>query len=86
MSRPLVRIVELDGSVIDREMNDEEYELFLKDQESDRLKAETIAAAETAKSAAIQKLTALGLTADDLIALGLTQVANEIIDSEEPTA
>lgn len=60
---------------IEREMNDEEYAQYLKDQENfakekaDKLAAEQ--AAKIAKEAAEAKLAALGLTADDLKALGL---------------
>ncbi len=59
------------NEVIDREMNDAEYEQYLKDvaKEETRL-AEAEAKAE-AKAAAEGKLAALGLTTDDLRALGL---------------
>ena len=71
MTRPLVTIYDADGSFITREMNDEEYAQWEID----------FAAAEAAKSAAEQaeakraeslaKLAVLGLTTDDLKALGL---------------
>lgn len=59
------------NEIIDREMNDEEFAQWEKDQLNDKTKiqAETQAAAK--KAAAEAKLAALGLTADDLKALGL---------------
>lgn len=72
MSRPIKRIHDLQtNEIIDREMNDEEYAQWQKDQANDeaRIQAETDAAAK--KLAAEAKLAALGLTADDLKALGL---------------
>jgi hypothetical protein len=72
MTRPLIRIhnTEID-EVIDREMNDDEFAQYQASQakfEAD--KAETEAKA-TAKVAAQAKLAALGLTVEDLQALGL---------------
>ena len=72
MSRPMVRIhnVETD-EVIDREMNDEEfanYQARQLEKEADQAEADAKAAA---KVAAEGKLAALGLTTDDLRALGL---------------
>jgi hypothetical protein len=59
------------GEIIEREMNAEE----LAQYENDQIEAKAIAAkqAETqaAKEAAQQKLSALGLTTEDLKALGL---------------
>lgn len=69
MSKPLIRIhnVETD-EVIDREMTDAEFKAY----QADELKAQKAAEkAEAEKAAAIAKLAALGLTADDLKALGL---------------
>jgi hypothetical protein len=71
MSKPMIRIVELDGTIIDREMNDLEFQQHQKDIEnSQNRKAEAEAKAE-AKAAAQAKLAALGLTVEDLTALGL---------------
>lgn len=67
----MIRIMEVDGSIIDREMNDIEYKQHLEDIadfENRKLKFEEAAAK---KAAAEAKLAALGLTADDLKALGL---------------
>ena len=60
------------GETIEREMTDEEQterDEFLAKVEADNKAAET--AAKAAKTAAEAKLTALGLTVDDLKALGL---------------
>jgi hypothetical protein len=72
MNKPMVRIhnVETD-EVIDREMTDFEYTQHLKDvAEYEASKAEAEAKAQ-AKATAEGKLAALGLTTDDLRALGL---------------
>ena len=71
MSKPMIRIVELDGTIIDREMTSTEFSQYQKDQaETEALKAEIEAKAQ-AKLAAQAKLEALGLTVEDLQALGL---------------
>jgi hypothetical protein len=72
MTRPMMRIHNVEtNEVIDREMNDEEFADF----QADKLRHETkIALAEAkaeAKTAAQAKLAALGLTVEDLQALGL---------------
>jgi hypothetical protein len=70
--RPEVKIVNLEtGEEIVREMNDEEYANYQSDVARYEAKIEAQAQAETAKIAATAKLEALGLTADDLKALGL---------------
>jgi len=71
MKKPMVRIAELDGTVIDREMNDEEFAQYQIDVANGEAKAEAEAEAATKKEAAEAKLAALGLDADDLRALGL---------------
>ena len=72
MSRPTVKFFDVETSEeIIREMNDEEYAVHLtlvKKVEDDLGKLNE---AQAAKSAAEAKLAALGLTADDLKALGL---------------
>ena len=72
MSRPTVKFFDVQTSEeIIREMNDEEYAVHLtlvKKVEDDLGKLNE---AQAAKSAAEAKLAALGLTADDLKALGL---------------
>lgn len=69
--RPLVRIYTEPNVFIDREMNDDEFAQFEKDvADSKARKAEAEAKAQ-AKADAEAKLAKLGLTADDLRALGL---------------
>ena len=71
MSKPMIRIVELDGTVIDREMTGAEFaEYEISQAEVEARKAEGEAKAK-AKAAAQAKLAALGLTVEDLQALGL---------------
>ena len=72
MSKPMVRIHNLKtDEVIDREMTDAEFNQY----QLDKLKFEEHVKAENAKAiakeAAEAKLKALGLTLDDLAALGL---------------
>ena len=68
MPRPLINIVDSQtGESVIREMNDSEYEAHLAIL-SEREAAEQ---AKIQREAALSKLAALGLTADDLRALGL---------------
>jgi hypothetical protein len=70
--KPIIRIHNMaTDEVIDREMTDEEYAEHLKQKAKDDAIAEAKAQALAAKAAAEAKLAALGLTADDLKALGL---------------
>jgi hypothetical protein len=70
--RPEIKIVNVQtGEEIVREMNDEEFANYEIDVANGRAKEEAIAQAEANKVAAQAKLAALGLTADDLKALGL---------------
>jgi hypothetical protein len=59
------------GEVIEREMNAEELAQWEKDQASAAAQAQAKAEATVKKAAAEAKLSALGLTTDDLKALGL---------------
>ena len=72
MERPSITIHNVQTNEIEtREMNDEEfsaYEILLANAKAE---AEAKTLAETAKATAQAKLEALGLTADDLKALGL---------------
>ena len=73
MKRPIVRIktgAEID-QFIDREMNDEEFAQYEIDQANAILRKTELEAKATAKTTAESKLAALGLTTDDLRALGL---------------
>ena len=72
MSKPIIRIHNIEtDEVIDREMTDAEFDQY----QLDKLKFEEQVKAENAKAiakeAAEAKLKALGLTLDDLAALGL---------------
>jgi len=71
-TKPMVRIHDLKSNeVIDREMNDFEFAQYQANQaQAEAEKAEAEAKAQ-AKAAAQAKLEALGLTVDDLTALGL---------------
>jgi regulator of protease activity HflC (stomatin/prohibitin superfamily) len=63
-SRPMVRIhnVETD-EIIDREMNDAEYEFYLAQQEANKVAEAAKAKAEADKAALLARL---GLTEDEL--------------------
>lgn len=72
MSRPLTTIVNAEtGETESREMNDLEFEAYQAIQAELADEATAKAKAEADKAAAQAKLAALGLTADDLKALGL---------------
>lgn len=74
MTRPFIKIHNsTTDEVIEREMNDEEFAVYEKDLELSAQKAEAKAKAEAEKEAARAKLVALGLTEEDLIAMGLMQ-------------
>ena len=66
MTKPLIQI---DDEV--REMNDDEFEIYEKIQAADLARQAEIEAKAQAKAAAQAKLAALGLTVEDLQALGL---------------
>ena len=59
------------NEIIEREMNDNEFAQWQADQATATAKAQAEAQAAAKKAAAEAKLAALGLTADDLKALGL---------------
>ena len=72
MSNPIIRIHNSQtDEVIDREMTDDEYTAWLEQKAVDDAKAEVQAKAEADKETAQAKLETLGLTANDLKALGL---------------
>ena len=72
MTNPIIKIVNTStGEEIEREMTNDEFAAYQAEKAEDTLKAQALAEAETAKAAAQAKLAALGLTADDLKALGL---------------
>jgi hypothetical protein len=71
MTKPTIRIYTSDDEFIDREMTQEEFAQYKIDNaNADAVKAEVEAKAQ-AKAAAQAKLAALGLTVQDLQALGL---------------
>lgn len=72
MSKPTIRIHNSEtDEVIDREMTDAEFAKHKADKVEDDAKAAEVDAKAQAKAAAQAKLTALGLTVEDLTALGL---------------
>lgn len=72
MTKPTIRIHDtLTDEVIDREMTDDEFAVYqINVAKAEELKAQDEAKAE-ARAAAQAKLAALGLTVEDLQALGL---------------
>lgn len=72
MPRPMIRIHDSQtDEVIDREMNDAEFNKYKKDLLETQAREEMKAELSLKKTLAEQKLTALGLTLDDLKVLGL---------------
>ena len=72
MTRPKVRIHDTaTDEVIDREMNDAEFAQHKIDQANYLAKEAELEARVEAKATALAKLEALGLTVEDLTALGL---------------
>jgi hypothetical protein len=72
MTKPMIRIHNAESNeIIDREMNDAEFAQHQADQAAEAARVVAKEEAETAKTAAQAKLTALGLTVEDLQALGL---------------
>lgn len=68
MKKPIIRIVDGDN-VIDREMNDAEFAQYQLDQAEAEARTAEREAKATARAAALAKLAALGLTADEIAAL-----------------
>ena len=72
MTNPIVRIFDVTtNETIEREMTKEELVIAEKDKEEGAKRLAIRQAEEAARDAAQAKLAALGLTADDLRALGL---------------
>lgn len=70
--KPIIKIHNLEtDEIIEREMNTQEFAQFTLDKAKSDADKETEAAKEAAKVSAASKLAELGLTADDLKALGL---------------
>ena len=68
---PIITIFNADGEVIEREMTSDELAQWEADKAQAEAELEAKNQAALAKAAAEAKLAALGLTADDLKALGL---------------
>ena len=62
MSRPIVRIVEGDGTFIDREMNDAEFKQYELDQAQGLQRIAEAAAKAAAKAALLERL---GISEDE---------------------
>ena len=72
MTNPTIKIHNTEtDEIIEREMTDNEYQVHLLRLDKLAAMEEKQAQAEAAKAAAQAKLAALGLTTDDLKALGL---------------
>ena len=71
MIKPMVRIYTSVDEFIDREMNASEFAQYQKDKAEAEAKVAEAQAKAAAKEAAQSKLAALGLTVEDLQALGL---------------
>ena len=72
MSKPIITIYDCETKeTIEREMNDNEFTQYKKDVETAKARQAEAEAKSTAKAAAQAKLEALGLTVNDLAALGL---------------
>ena len=72
MSKPMVRIHNTEtNEVIDREMTTAEFKQYEANQLTNELRQAEIKAKAEAKAIAQAKLAALGLTVEDLQALGL---------------
>jgi ribosome-binding ATPase YchF (GTP1/OBG family) len=72
MTTPTIKIHNVEtGEIIERELTAAELEQLAKDEEVSRKRQEAFEAIEASKQAAQAKLAALGLTTEDLKALGL---------------
>ena len=72
MTKPMVRFVDLDtDELVDREMTVAEFAQYEAREQILANEKADLAAKESAKEAAQAKLSALGLTTEDLKALGL---------------
>lgn len=72
MIRPMIKIHNVaTGAIIEREMNDEEFAQLEIDIANEKARQAEIQAKAEAKVSAQAKLAKLGLTVEDLTALGL---------------
>lgn len=71
-AKPLITIHNIQtNEIIEREMNDQEFAQYKIDQANELARLAEIEAKAEARIAAQAKLSALGLTVEDLTALGL---------------
>ena len=79
MTKPMVRIHNTEtDEIIDRVMTNDEYEVYKANQDLDAVRQAEADAKAQAKATAEGKLAALGLTTDDLRALGLQHNFEEV--------
>jgi hypothetical protein len=72
MSKPIITIHNVTtNEIVEREMNDAEFAIYEADQSAEATRQAEAEAQAQAKATAEGKLAALGLTTDDLRALGL---------------
>ena len=72
MTKPIIRIHNIEtDEIVDREMTTAEFKQYEADQLANELRQAEAEAKAQAKATAEGKLAALGLTTDDLRALGL---------------
>jgi predicted metal-binding transcription factor (methanogenesis marker protein 9) len=62
MTKPTIRIYETDGTLIDREMNEDEFAQYEKDQATELVRKAEAEAQATAKAELLERL---GITADE---------------------
>ena len=62
MNKPMVRIIELDGTIIDREMTNAEFTQHKKDEAENLAYKAELQSQATAKAALLERL---GITADE---------------------
>lgn len=70
MANPIIRIHDLStGEIVDREMTDEEFTAHKADQKADAARRAEADAKVAARESALAKLSALGLTPEEIAAL-----------------
>lgn len=70
MTKPMIRIHDIStNEVIDREMTNEEFAIYESNQATQELAKAEAEAKATARSSALAKLAALGLSADEIASL-----------------
>jgi hypothetical protein len=70
MTKPIIRVHDIEtNEIVDREMNNAEYDSYLQSKANVEAETQAIQAKLEAKSSAIAKLAALGLTEDEANAI-----------------